>query len=351
MKKEASKAMRPTSSASVPIVVAPSRREFLKRSAAMTIGAAAVAGVVAPGRIQAEDAKPAAGGAKARKFKVCLSPGLIGVRADLKESIDLATRFGFEAIEPASGELASMSEDAVKQLRESMKTKDLVWGATSIDSPFGRSDEEFKGMLGKLPDMAATLQRAGAKRVATWLTPGENRLTYLENFRRHVQRVKEIARIFGDHGLVFGLEYVGPRTSWSRSRFPFIHTLREMRELITETGCKNVGLLLDSWHWYTAGETAADVKALRNEDIVAVHLNDAPSGVTVDQQVDSRRTLPAATGVIDIGAFFGALIAAGYDGPVAAEPFDAHCENCRVNKQSNARWRRLRKHSSGAEAS
>jgi len=275
-----------------------------------------------PIRAIADDIKRPAGGARARKFKVCLSPGLIGVKANLKESIDLAARFGFEAIEPVAGELGSMSDDALKQLRDSMKSKKIVWGATSISSPFARSDDDFKGVLGKLPDVAAAMQRVGARRVATWVLPGENKLTYLENFRRHAKRVREIARIFGDHDLVFGLEYVGPRTSWSRSRFPFIHTLREMRELIAETGCKNVGLLLDSWHWYTAGETPGDLNTLRNEDIVAVHLNDAPSGVAIDQQVDNRRTLPAATGVIDIGAFFNALIAVGYDGPVAAEPFD-----------------------------
>ena len=37
---------------------------------------------------------------------------------------------------------------------------------------------------------------------------------------------------------------------------------------------------------------------MKNEDIVAVHLNDAPAGVPVDRQVDNRRELPmAATGL------------------------------------------------------
>jgi len=52
-----------------------------------------------------------------------------------------------------------------------------------------------------------------------------------------------------------------------------------------------------------------------------VHLNDAPAGVPVDQQIDSKRELPCATGVIDLKAFFGALVKIGYDGPVVVEPF------------------------------
>ncbi len=38
--------------------------------------------------------------------------------------------------------------------------------------------------------------------------------------------------------------------------------------------------------------------------------------------MDSRRELPAATGVIDVATFLRALVTIGYDGPVRAEPFN-----------------------------
>jgi sugar phosphate isomerase/epimerase len=38
--------------------------------------------------------------------------------------------------------------------------------------------------------------------------------------------------------------------------------------------------------------------------------------------VDGRRELPAATGVIDVKSFVGALEKIGFDGPVRAEPFN-----------------------------
>jgi sugar phosphate isomerase/epimerase len=55
--------------------------------------------------------------------------------------------------------------------------------------------------------------------------------------------------------------------------------------------------------------------------VVDVHVNDAPEGVPVDEQMDNVRDLPGATGVIDIGAFLGALEEMGYEGPVMIEPF------------------------------
>ena len=119
-----------------------------------------------------------------------------------------------------------------------------------------------------------------------------------------------------------GLEYVGPKTAWAARRYPFLHTLAETRELIGEIGQANVGLVLDSWHWFHAGDTAAEIAALRNEDVVAVDLNDAPADVPKDQQKDGARELPMATGVIDLPAFMKALAAIGYDGPARAEPFN-----------------------------
>jgi sugar phosphate isomerase/epimerase len=133
--------------------------------------------------------------------------------------------------------------------------------------------------------------------------------------------------VLGDHGLRFGLEYVGPKTSWTSAKYPFIHTMAEARELIAEIHRERVGLVLDSWHWYTAGDTTADLLALENRDVVACDLNDAPAGIPVDQQIDSRRELPCATGVIDLKAFLGALMKIGYDGPVRAEPFKAELKS------------------------
>ncbi len=80
--------------------------------------------------------------------------------------------------------------------------------------------------------------------------------------------------------------------------------------------------MLDSWHWWTAGETGDDVRSLRNEQVVAVDLNDAPAGVPLEEQKDGQRELPGATGVIPIPDFVQALVHIGYDGPARAEPFN-----------------------------
>jgi sugar phosphate isomerase/epimerase len=60
---------------------------------------------------------------------------------------------------------------------------------------------------------------------------------------------------------------------------------------------------------------------------VAVHVNDAPKDVPLDQLRDGQREIPMATGVINIAAFVNALNQIGYDGPVAAEPLGSSVRN------------------------
>ena len=143
---------------------------------------------------------------------------------------------------------------------------------------------------------------------------------YAENYQFHVTRFQPIAAILSDSGVSLGLEFIGPKTLRDTQEYPFIHTLEDMLALGRDIG-PNVGLLLDSYHWYTSHGTLDSLKALTPAQVVYVHVNDAPAGVPVDQQLDGVRALPGATGVIDIGGFLKTLQGIGYDGPVTPEPF------------------------------
>ena len=104
-------------------------------------------------------------------------------------------------------------------------------------------------------------------------------------------------------------------------RHEFIYTLDGVMELIAAIGTGNVGVMLDSWHLYASGGTLADLERLTNDDVVVVHVNDAPAGIARDEQIDTVRTLPMETGVIDLVGFMRALQEMNYDGPVMPEPF------------------------------
>ena len=288
------------------------RREFLRQSS--LIG---MSGLV-PSYVFSLPLSPA----EKRKFKMCLNPGAIGVSTNQKELLGLAVKYGFEAIAAMPDQLANMSEKELSAFLENMQAKDISWGASGLPMDFRKDEKSFRDGLAQLPGLAGALQKAGVSRLGTWIMPTHAELTYLANFRQHASRLREIARVLAHYNLKLGLEYVGPKTLMARDKFSFIRTMQEARELIFEIGAPNIGLVLDSFHWFCAGETAADLLTLRKEDIVTCDLNDARAGFSADEQLDNKRELPAATGVINLKAFLEALISIGYDGPVRAEPFN-----------------------------
>ena len=255
-------------------------------------------------------------------MSIHLSCGALGVKASQTEAIDYAARYGFDVVDADGRYLGDLAQADLTRLLDSMKAKNIGWAMAGFPTEFRKDDAAFSESIKTLPAYAAGVERAGVKRVTTWISPNSADLTYMQNLRTHARRLREAAGILNDHGIRFGMEYVGPKTSWSTKRFPFVHSMAEMKELMAEIDRPNVGFVLDSWHWYTAGETKKDLLTLRGDQVVSVDLNDAPAGIPVDQQMDGKRELPAATGVIDAASFLGALQAVGYDGPVRAEPFN-----------------------------
>jgi sugar phosphate isomerase/epimerase len=263
------------------------------------------------------------GGVPPRKFFTVLSCGRIGVKASFRETVELALKYGFEGIDPDAGYFSGLTDDDLKKLLDELRGKNLKLGAAGLPVDFRKDAAAFSEGLKNLPAVAQLLEKAGVARVSTWIMPCSDTLTYLQNFRSHASRLRECAAILKDHGQRLGLEYVSPKTLWRSQRHPFVHTLSEIKELIVAIGTGNVGVQLDSWHWFNAEETGEDLLSLRNEDVVTVDLNDAPAGIPLDKQVDSSRELPAATGVIPVKTFLDALRKIGYDGPIHAEPFNA----------------------------
>lgn len=299
---------------------APNRREFIRSIAVTALAGGALVGE----RFTSPAAEP-----KPRKMTIDLTCGSIGVSANQQQALELASRQGFESVGADGGYLTSASADQVSELKAEMQAKKLVFGSAGLPVEFRQDENRFRDSLKGLPGFATGLQRARVTRAATWLSPCDAKLTYLQNFRQHASRLREVAKVLKDHDVRLGLEYVAPKTAWASRRYPFVHTMAELKELIAEINVDNVGFVLDSWHWWHAGDTASDILSLKGNDVIAVDLNDAPAGIAKDQQVDNHRELPCATGIIDVGAFLSALNEIGYDGPVRAEPF-----NEAVNKMS-----------------
>ena len=236
----------------------------------------------------------------------CLVCRSLGLEATQREAIDLAHRHGFDAVEARADELAQLG-DALPGLLDDLRAKPLRFGLAGLPIDLRRDAQRFADGLRLLPGYARALQRCGVTRLGSSIVPAHDELTYADNFRQHVERLGAVARVLGDHGIRFGLEYCATPTLRRGRRHAFIHSLPQLRELIAAIGAPNLGLVLDSWHWWMSGSPAAELASLTAGEIVSVDVNDAPTGVPREQLGDRQRELPGATGVIDLPQFLSAL--------------------------------------------
>jgi len=252
----------------------------------------------------------------------CLSPGAIGIGANLSEAISLAKQTGFQGVEVSIGEVADLIEkESIEAVRERFAASGIRPGGWGLPVDWRAPETKFEESLKGLARFAKAGQAIGCTRCATWVLPFSEDTPFEENFEWHAKRFRRIAEILKDFGCSVGLEFIGPKTLRAGHRYEFIYTMEGMLQLADRIGTGNVGLLLDCWHWYTAHGTLEALRKLKPEQVVYVHVNDAPAGIPIDEQIDNVRCLPGATGVIDLVGFLQALRHIGYDGPITPEPF------------------------------
>ncbi|MBV9866970.1 MAG: sugar phosphate isomerase/epimerase [Abitibacteriaceae bacterium] len=242
----------------------------------------------------------------------------------LPEFVQLAKKNGFSGIEfsiqEANTLVQNSSFEAVAALFEEAKVLPIVFG---LPVEWRKDEDTFQVGLAELPALAKLAQDLDCSRCTTWVLPdsGEPVTEYAE---RSIRRFQEIGRVLTEQGVRLGLEFLGPKHFRHNPENVWFYdipgALQAVEQIVGPAQLENVGLLIDSWHWYTSGGTPMDLASIPIELFVHVHINDAPN-VPRDEQVDQVRLLPGASGVIDITAFLKTLNALGYDGPLAVETF------------------------------
>ena len=250
-----------------------------------------------------------------------LAPGGIGIQANIHESLELAKSTGFGGTDLNIVEASKLAQThSIEYVKDLWSEAELEMGAWGLEIDWRASGAAYYESLSRFAQFAKLAADLGCHRCTSALPGWSDELTFGENWEFHVNRLRPAAEILKDFGHTLGLEYIAPSTSRAPFKYGFVHSMDGMLALGAAIGTGNVRLLLDAWHWYVAHETIEDLKKLQVDDIVSVHICDAPAGVDVDDQVDGVRAMPVETGVVPLGEFIRIVNDIGYDGPVAAEP-------------------------------
>lgn len=248
--------------------------------------------------------------------------GACGIeKAEFKELARLAAKYGIEGIDVPAGAFSSVQE--AKEAGYYMASLGLQWGLVPTPSELYSeeyTEEQFVETAKEIEGIAQRAAAAGCTRAYNHIWPGSNTMEYDKHYEWIHRRVSTVAKIFYDNGIQYALECVGPHTLASSYRYPFFNNYIGMIGFADDIGY-NVGLVYDTFHWYCMGAKRDDLTYFMAhiDRVVNFHVNDALP-VPMEEQQDLQRGMPLEHGIIDAVYITRKFIAAGYKGPVIAEP-------------------------------
>lgn len=258
----------------------------------------------------------------------------LGLTPDAATTLDLAASSGFAGVDLLVRDLFEAGIDP-REIRARMDDLGLRGGAWPLPVDWRGEEGRFRDDLRRLPALARLAETLGLSATGTWVMPEtpdcpsteEGRRAHREEVRElHARRLGEVARILADHGTRLGLEVIGVESSRTGAGLPLFTRMGDPALValleILRADTPGVGLLVDAFHLYAAGEAMEVGWALGVESVVWVHVADLPASAQADRQLirDANRGLPGENGAIDVRGLLRGLAGRGYEGPVTVEP-------------------------------
>jgi 2-keto-myo-inositol isomerase len=241
--------------------------------------------------------------------------GATTMKADLPTDIRAAAAAGFEYVEIWAAKLRAFLKQHSSADLKTLFAENGV-RALSINSiehitfRDAAGDAQIKGECEELCSIAAAI---GCPYVV--VVPGKfpsRNLSSYEVIEESVQVLRELASIAERHGVSLAFEFLGQKDCT-------VQTLGLADEIVVKVNRRNIGLVIDSFHFYTGGSTIDMIDALDPKRLFIFHIDDAED-LPRDQLTDAHRLLPGL-GILPLKEIFAAFKRIGYDGAASVEIF------------------------------
>lgn len=285
-----------------------SRRQWLA-GATVLVGTGIGAGAVTPKPVEAKD-RP-----KEELFGYCLNTSTIeGQKLSIVEKIEIASKAGYQAIEPWIRELDQHVKDGgnLKDLGRRIKDSGLT-----VESAIGFAewlvDDESRRKKGMEEAKRAIdiVQKISGKRLAA-PPAGAIQQTDLNLFKA-AERYRALLDIGVQMGIEVELELWGFSKTLSR--------LGEVAFVAIESGHPKACILLDIYHLYKGGSEFSGLRFLSGSILPVIHFNDYPASPPRASITDAARVYPG-DGVAPLKDILRDLRAIGFRGFFSLELFN-----------------------------
>lgn len=246
-------------------------------------------------------------------MKIALN-GATTMHADLETDIKAASAAGFDLIEIWAAKLRDfLKTKSVADLSALLAEYDIVpYSINSIEHITFRTADEYELIKAECKELTEIAGAIGCKNVVVVpgkLTAGMPRAEIVDE---SVRVLNELADIADKNQVSLAFEFLG-QTDCS------VQTLDLCKIIIDKCNRDNVGLVIDSFHFYAGGSSFDAFNNLDPEKIFIFHINDAED-LPREHLTDAQRLYPGE-GILPLKELKAAFDRIGYSEVVSIEIF------------------------------
>ena len=237
------------------------------------------------------------------------------MKADLPTDIRAASAAGFDFVEIWAAKLRTyLRTNLVSDLRRLFDDAGVEpLSINSIEHITFRTPDEYKQIQNQCEELSSVASQLRCPYLV--VVPGKlpsPAPTYGLIIDESVRVLRELAAIAQRHDVALGFEFLG-QTDCS------VQTLGLANEIVERVAKPNVGLVIDSFHFYAGGSTVEMIKQLDPDRLFIFHINDAED-LPREELHDSKRLLPGL-GILPLREMMQAFKSIAYDRVTSVEIF------------------------------
>jgi 2-keto-myo-inositol isomerase len=246
-------------------------------------------------------------------MKIALN-GATTMRADLASDIRATSAAGFDCLEIWAAKLKDfLKENSSAKLKSLLDEHRLEpYSINSIEQITFRDAARHARLLDECEELCRIAAEINCPYIVVVPSPLPEGIGWDEVREESVRVLDKLSHIAERHDVALAFEFLGqPLCSVQR--------LDEASEIVGRLARPNVGLVLDSFHFYAGGSRLESIEALEPDKLFIFHINDAEDLPRAELE-DRHRLLPGL-GILPLKEIIGALRRIGYDAVVSVEIF------------------------------
>jgi 2-keto-myo-inositol isomerase len=230
------------------------------------------------------------------------------MRASLETDLQAAKAAGFDYLEIWKAKLKDKSAAELKDLFAQSSV--LPLSINSIEHITFRNPQDYERIKQECRDLSQIAAAIECPYIV--VVPGRLPQGEVDVVEESVHVLTELCDIAAEHGVALGFEFLGqPDCS--------VPTLGVADEIVRSAARDNLGLVIDSFHFYAGGSNVQMIEKLDPRLIYIFHINDAEDLPRAELE-DRHRLLPGL-GILPLREMVDAFRKIGYDDVASVEIF------------------------------